>query len=112
HPCVGKQQGGVVGRHQRGATDHGMAPFGEKVEKALSDFVTCHGDSLRCRWTKLNCSEGWLTGRAAATSDPMKLPFERERSDMGRWRETVQQDIHYALRTAGKSPGFILGAAG
>src|SRR5258708_24141830 len=42
----------------------------------------------------------------------MKLPFERERSDMGRWRETVQQDIHYALRTAGKSPGFVLAAAG
>src|SRR5258708_37044916 len=42
----------------------------------------------------------------------MKLPFERERSDMGRWRETVQQDIHYALRTARKSPGFVLAAAG
>ena len=31
---------------------------------------------------------------------------------MREWRETVQQDIRYALRTAGKSPGFVLGAAG
>jgi len=31
---------------------------------------------------------------------------------MRHWRETLQQDIQYALRTAGKSPGFVLAAAG
>jgi len=31
---------------------------------------------------------------------------------MRHWRETLQQDIRYPLRTAGKSPGFVLGAAG
>src|SRR4029077_1028250 len=93
HACVGEQQGGVVGRHQRGTADHGVAPFGEKVEKALSDFVTCHGNSLNCRWTKLNCSEGWLTAAPSAPSDPMKLTLGREISGMRNWREALQQDI-------------------
>ncbi len=31
---------------------------------------------------------------------------------MRHWRETLQQDITYALRTAAKSPGFVLAAAG
>ena len=31
---------------------------------------------------------------------------------MRHWRETLQQDIQYALRTTGKSPGFVLGVAG
>ena len=46
HACVGEQQGGVIGRHQRRAADYGMPPLGKEVEKTLSDFVTCHGDSL------------------------------------------------------------------
>ena len=32
-----------------------MPAVGEEVEKALSDFVTCHENSLLV-WTKSNCS--------------------------------------------------------
>ena len=31
---------------------------------------------------------------------------------MGMWRETVRQDVEFAIRTARKSPGFVLAAAG
>ena len=53
-PGVGEQQGGVVRRDQRRAAHDAVAAFGEKVEKALSDFVTCHGESF---WNglKSNC---------------------------------------------------------
>ena len=51
HARVGEQQRGVVGGHQRRAADHAVAAFGKEVEKALSDFVTCHGDSF---WSGLN----------------------------------------------------------
>ena len=44
HARVGEQQRGVVGGHERRAADDAVASFGKKVEKALSDFVTCHGE--------------------------------------------------------------------
>src|SRR5438552_15291397 len=56
HACVRKQQSGVIGRDQRRALHYAVAAFGEKVEKTLSDFVTCHGESL-LEWTTSNCSE-------------------------------------------------------
>ncbi len=46
HAGVGEQQRGVVGRDQRRAAHDAVAAFGEEVEKALSDFVTCHGESF------------------------------------------------------------------
>ncbi len=55
HAGVGEQQRRVVGRDQRRAAHHAVAAGGKEVEKALSDFVTCHGDSL-WMWTKSNCS--------------------------------------------------------
>ena len=61
HAGVGEQQGGVVGGHQRGAADHAVAAFGKEVEKALSDFVTCHGDSF---WDGLNS----IVAKGAASS--------------------------------------------
>src|ERR1700678_2551119 len=52
HAGVGEQQCGVVGRDQRRAADDGVSAFGEKVEKALSDFGTCHGESF-WKWTEI-----------------------------------------------------------
>ena len=46
HAGVGEQQRGIVGRDQRRAADDAMAAFGKKIEKALSDFGTCHGESF------------------------------------------------------------------
>ena len=42
HAGVGEQQRGVVRGDQRGTAHHAVAARGEEVEKALSDFVTCH----------------------------------------------------------------------
>src|SRR5207248_9668747 len=56
HACVGEEQSRVVGRDQRPALHYAVAAFGKKVEKTLSDFVTCHGESF-LEWTTLNCSE-------------------------------------------------------
>ena len=46
HAGVGEQQRGVVGGDQRRAAHDAVAARGEEVEKALSDFVTCHGESF------------------------------------------------------------------
>ena len=46
HAGVGEQQRRVVRGDQRRAAHDAVAAGGEEVEKALSDFVTCHGDSL------------------------------------------------------------------
>ena len=54
HAGVGEQQGGIVRGDQRRTAHDAVAAGGEEVEKALSDFVTCHGDSF---WNglKSNC---------------------------------------------------------
>jgi hypothetical protein len=46
HTGVGEQQRRIVGGHQRRTAHDAMAASGKEVEKALSDFVTCHGDSF------------------------------------------------------------------
>ena len=46
HPRVGEQQSGIVGGNQRRAAHHAVAARGKEIEKTLSGFVTCHGDSL------------------------------------------------------------------
>ena len=43
HARVGKQQRGIVGRHQRRTAHHAVAAGGKKIEEKLSDLVTCHG---------------------------------------------------------------------
>src|ERR1700683_3861666 len=55
HAGIGEQQGGVVGRDQRRAADDAVAAFGKKVEKALSDFGTLHGESFGSG-LRFNCS--------------------------------------------------------
>src|SRR5262249_7520374 len=47
HAGIGEQQGRIVRGHERGASDHAVAARGEEVEKALSNFVTCHRGPYR-----------------------------------------------------------------
>ena len=56
HACVGEEQGGVVGGHQRRTANDAVAAFGEEIEKALSDVVTCHGVSFM-KGAKFDCTE-------------------------------------------------------
>ena len=46
HAGVGEQQRGVVRGHQRRAAHDAMAAGVKEVEKALTDFVACHGSPL------------------------------------------------------------------
>ena len=43
-----------------------MAAFGKEVEKTLSDFVTCHGDSFNGSGLNSNCNGSGLRIRFAA----------------------------------------------
>jgi hypothetical protein len=49
-----------------------MAASGKEVEKELSDFVTCHGDSL---WSGLNSivANVWLLARWVRFADSCRL---------------------------------------
>ena len=38
HARIGKQQGGVVARHQRARGHHGVAALGEKFQEFAADF--------------------------------------------------------------------------
>ena len=46
HARVGKQQRGVVVRHERGGAHRTMSAGGKKVKKGLADFVAGHGKPL------------------------------------------------------------------
>ena len=43
HPGVGEQQRRIVAGHERRASDHAVATFGEIIEKLLADLGPSHG---------------------------------------------------------------------
>jgi len=46
HACVGEQEGGIIRGDERPGANDAVSAGGKEVEKALSGFVACHGDSF------------------------------------------------------------------